>query len=451
MVLQVVRPAVPPRRAAREGRRRATRRRPAKSFAYVSGYAAPISIFGLNLATGALTPAGMATTGMAGEPTSLAFSPDKRVPYAGDEQKDQPAARVIAFSINPATGALQEINRENTGGTTLAHVNVHPTGRWVLSANYGTGNVTVFPVRTDGGLGPAMPRVTAGGQAHYILFESTGKFLFVPCVQARHVALFRFADGVLTPTIRPPWRSTAPPATWRSRPDDRFAYVITQDSSTLYSFTLDKTTGRLTPLETVNATASSSLGAHVAVHPSGKFLYTSNRSDNSVSIFIIDSNTGRLTRVGYQRDNINYPWWLSVDPSRHLPVVANDRSATVVSDRIDPTTGTLQPIGMPLTVPMRPTYVGVLSFPDPQLFFAPSTPHAFSVSMLVLASGAICIGMRSPGRHGASEGSTFLIRRLAPGSPWVTRLPLPAVLVTSTTPVSGIERVREVGRLRGAG
>ena len=30
----------------------------AKSFAYVSGYAAPISIFGLNLATGALTPAG---------------------------------------------------------------------------------------------------------------------------------------------------------------------------------------------------------------------------------------------------------------------------------------------------------------------------------------------------------------------------------------------------------
>ncbi|HEY0715653.1 MAG TPA: hypothetical protein VGF45_23425, partial [Polyangia bacterium] len=46
-----------------------------RAFVYASGYSAPISIFSFDLATGKLTPNGMATTGTGGEPTSLAFSP----------------------------------------------------------------------------------------------------------------------------------------------------------------------------------------------------------------------------------------------------------------------------------------------------------------------------------------------------------------------------------------
>ena len=334
-----------------------------RSFVYVSGYAAPITVFSLNTATGALTPASMADTGMGGEPTSLAFSPDKRVVYAGDEQKDLPASRVIAFAINATTGALTEINRQDTGGTTLAHVGVHPSGKWVLAANYGTGDVTVFPVRTDGGLGAAMPRVPAGGQAHFIVFDRAGGFLFVPCIVSRHIAQFRFADGVLTPNNPPTVPINGGPRHMALSPDERFAYVLTQSESTIVSFTLDKTTGLLSPLETVNSTPSPSLGAHIAVHPSGKFLYASNRADSSISMFSIDQATGRLTRLGYQRDMINYPWWFGMDPTGQLMMVASDRSATVLAHRIDPATGLLQRLGMPVAVPMRPTFVGILSVP----------------------------------------------------------------------------------------
>jgi 6-phosphogluconolactonase (cycloisomerase 2 family) len=52
----------------------------------------------------------------------------------------------------------------------------------VLSANYGTGDVSVFPVRADGGLGTAMTPVAAGGRAHQIVFDSTFKFVLVPCL-----------------------------------------------------------------------------------------------------------------------------------------------------------------------------------------------------------------------------------------------------------------------------
>jgi 6-phosphogluconolactonase len=242
-------------------------------------------------------------------------------------------------------------------------VGVHPSGKWVLSANYGTGDVTVFPVRSDGGLGAGMPPVPAGGQAHYILFDASGQFLFVPCLASHHVAMFRLADGVLTPNDPPTVPVTGSPRHMVFSPDQRFVYALTQNESTILSFTFDKTTGRLTPLETVNATPSPSLGAHIAVHASGKFLYASNRSDNSVAIFTVDGASGRLTRIGYQRDMIAYPWWFSIEPTGQLLLVASDRSATVSVHRIDQTTGTLQRLGMPATVAMRPTFVGVLSLP----------------------------------------------------------------------------------------
>jgi 6-phosphogluconolactonase len=336
---------------------------PTTSYVYVSGYAPPITAFTLNMSTGALAAAGMATTGTGGEPTSLAFSPDKRVLYAGDEQKVGPMSRLIAYAINPATGALQEINRQGTGGMVNAHLGVHPSGKWVVSANYGTGDVTVFPVRADGGLDAGLPRVPAGGEAHYILFDSTGQFLLVPCVAARHIAIFRFSNGMLTPANPPTVAVAGSPRHLVFSRDEQFVYALTQGESTIFSFRFDKTTGGLTPIETVNTTPSGSLGAHIAVHPSGKFLFASNRGDNSVATFTIDAGSGRLTRIGFQRDMISTPWWFAIEPTGQWMLVASDRTASVSVHRIDQTTGMLQRVGAPVTVAMRPTYVGVLIMP----------------------------------------------------------------------------------------
>src|SRR5262245_7278224 len=109
----------------------------------------------------------------------------------------------------------------------------------------------MFPVRADDSLDAAMPRVAADNQTHFILFDSVEQFLFVPCVAARHVAMFRFADGILTPNQPPTVAVNGSPRHIALTPDERFAYVISQSDSMIFSFTLDKTTGRLTPLESV--------------------------------------------------------------------------------------------------------------------------------------------------------------------------------------------------------
>jgi 6-phosphogluconolactonase len=332
-------------------------------FVYVAGYAPPISVFKLDVEAATLAPQSSTDTGMGGEPTFLAHSPDKRFMYAIDEQLDGPMARVIAFTIDQTTGALTEINRQNTGTSVNAHVGVHPSGEWVLSANYGGGSVTVFPVRDDGGLEPGMPPVPAGGQAHQILFDSTGSVLFVPCLTSSHIALFDFAAGAVTPRNPAVLEVDGGPRFIAFTPDERFAYVITQGESKILAFSYDAATATLTPLATYDSTPEGSLSAHIEVHPSGKFLYTTNRNDNSVAIFTIDSGTGALSNVGHQREQLNFPRLFAIDPAGELMIVGSQHANTLLVHRIDQDTGALQPLGDPTEVPPEPTFVGILPIP----------------------------------------------------------------------------------------
>jgi len=336
---------------------------PTSSFVYVSGYAPPISVFTLDHATGELTPGDMTDTGTGGEPTFIAFSPNKQFAYAIDEQLNGPMARVIAFSIDSATGALTEINRQNTGTSVNAHVAVHDSGQWVLSANYGGGSVTVFPVRPDGGLEAGMTPVPAGGQAHQVAFDSTGTIAFVPCLADGYIAVYDFADGVLSPRDPPTIAIDGGPRFMAFTPDERFAYVLTQNESTITHFEYDGIAG-LNPIETIDATSNgASLSAHIEVHESGKFLYASNRDDNSVAVFNIDPVTGSLTSVAEQRDMLNFPRLFAIDPTGQLMVVGSQHGNTVLVHRIDQQTGALSVVGTPVSVPPEPTFVGILAIP----------------------------------------------------------------------------------------
>jgi 6-phosphogluconolactonase len=329
---------------------------------YVGGYAPPITTFSLNHDTGALTPGSTVSTGDAGEPTYIAFSPDKRFAYAIDEQKTGPLASVIAYSIDQKSGALSEINREDVGTPVNAHAGVHPSGKWVLSANYDGNSVTVFKVRDDGGLEPHQPPVPAGTRAHQIVFNPSGDVLFVPCLEG-HVAVFDFVDGTLTPRTPAQIEIDGDPRHMAFTPDEKFAYVLTQNASTITQFSYDKATVTLTPVETVPAAPMAALSGHIVVHPSGKLLYASNRRDDSVAIFKLDPVTGKLENVGYQREQLSSPRFFALDPTGQLMAIASQDGAEVLMHRIDTETGLLQVIGSPISVPPEPTFVGFLAIP----------------------------------------------------------------------------------------
>jgi YVTN family beta-propeller protein len=78
-------------------------------------------------------------------------------------------------------------------------------------------------------------------------------------------------------------------------PAGKFAYVANLGSNDVSMYTIDATTGALTPIGTIPAALSPT---SIAVHPSGKFAYVTNSGSNDVSIYSIDATTGVLTLIG---------------------------------------------------------------------------------------------------------------------------------------------------------
>ena len=93
-------------------------------------------------------------------PSFLVMAADQRHLYSvhGDE------TYATAFSVDRATGFLQAVNRAETGGRNGVHQAIAQDGRFMVVANYGSGNVAVLPIRPDGALADAVQVVVLPGQ-----------------------------------------------------------------------------------------------------------------------------------------------------------------------------------------------------------------------------------------------------------------------------------------------
>jgi len=145
-------------------------------------------------------------------------------------------------------------------------------------------------------------------------------------------------------------------------PLGRFVYVANlvsnaSDLSTISSYTINPTTGVLTP--TSPATVHTGwLPQAIAIDPKGRFVYTANSDDATVSMFTINQTTGVLTPTSpatvstmVSGQLLSDPSFLTVDPTgQYLYVTANlSDGAAVFMYNINQTTGLLTPTS-PATV-----------------------------------------------------------------------------------------------------
>lgn len=344
-------------------------------FVYVSGYRPEILSFRLDPGSGKLTPVGSADGGR--EPSFLAWDSGARFLFAVNEVDD---GRVLAFTIDQATGGLSRLNDESSAGFGPAHLSVDRGGKFVLVANYADsrpGTIGVLPIGPDGRLAPPVDRHDFGvaTMPHFITADPSNRFVFVPLKGGPYVAQLRFdaATGRLQPN-RPDRVASAPKAGPRHldfHPNHRFAYVINEQAMTITAYAFDRGNGTLTEIETVSTVpadipADGRKGfstADIHVHPAGKLLYGSNRGHNSIVIFRIDDTSGRLILVGHETRDIARPRNFHIDPTGQLLFVANQESGTVTTFRIDAASGRLDPVGPPTPVGAKPSFVGVVMLP----------------------------------------------------------------------------------------
>ena len=77
-------------------------------------------------------------------------------------------------------------------------------------------------------------------------------------------------------------------------------------------------------------------------------------------IYRVDQNTGTLSYVGHESTQGQTPRNFVIDPTGNFLLAANQDSDSIISFRIDPHTGALQPTGFGADVP-TPVCVKILA------------------------------------------------------------------------------------------
>ncbi|HWI34421.1 MAG TPA: beta-propeller fold lactonase family protein, partial [Lapillicoccus sp.] len=82
-------------------------------------------------------------------PSFVIASADGRFVYAVLESED---GHVGAWAVTDE-GPWRPLGQQSTGGADPCHLALSPDGRWLLTANYTSGSVSVHPVEDGGSLG----------------------------------------------------------------------------------------------------------------------------------------------------------------------------------------------------------------------------------------------------------------------------------------------------------
>lgn len=336
--------------------------------AFASGEKAGIHAFGFDSETGTLKPLKRAT-GMQ-SPFFIALSPDRRFLYSIDEfgGKDN---FVAAFAIEGRGGDLKPLNRQNTRGTASCFVEVDPTGKTVLVANYSSGNVTSFPVQSDGSLGEAVsffqhsgssadPQRQKGPNAHCFVISPDGRHALAADLGIDKIMIYTLdaTTAKLAPNTVQPFAKLTPgsgPRHLTFHPNGKLVYLINELANTITVFDWNAAEGTLNEKQTIATLpkdfAGKSYTADLKITPDGRHLYGTNRGHDSLASYRI-ADDGTLTLLTIQPSGGKGPQNLLITPDGHWLLCANMPGNNVVVFQIDALSGAITPKGEPVEVPM---------------------------------------------------------------------------------------------------
>lgn len=346
-----------------------------------------IHIFRVNRDDGSMTPIDVFELGTS--PSCLALNAAGDRLYSANETDQDGEDRqgtVSAFAVDRATGELTLLNTVRSGGAGPTYVSVHPSGRFVLVANYFGGSVAALPILEGGRLGSAADVKIATGEigparatnappgsfavsghdrthAHMIEADPSGRFVLHADLGLDKIFVWEFDErnGALT-AGDPPAVSLPPgdgPRHFCFHPDGRWFYSVQEEGSNVVLFDYDAVKGRLTPRQTISTLPKSFAGSNfcseILTSPDGRFVYVGNRLHDSVAIFSVGED-GTLTYVGEEWTRGNYPRSFNFDPSGKFLFCCNQRSDNVTAFKVDGRTGALEftgryvPVGNPSIV-----------------------------------------------------------------------------------------------------
>ena len=269
---------------------------------------------------------------------------------------------VVAYSMNPSTGALRALETVQLPSTNYG-LTVHPSNKFLYVPN--GAQILGYTIATNGFLQPVTgsPFNLPGGSSLRFLpngnfgYSNTGAEYSVNTTTGALTQLGTATVGNI-------------PYDAALTPSGAFLYIPNWQDATISAFSVNQTTGALTAVTGSPFADGDIEPAAAVVSPNGKFLFVANFSTNnagSISVFTINTSTGALTPVtGSPFTGSGPANGISIDPTgKFLYVAANGVDAYTVNQ----TTGALTVVsGAPYTTPAEP--FGVTVDPSGKFLYA---------------------------------------------------------------------------------
>lgn len=297
-------------------------------------------------------------------PSYLTVSPDEKFIYSVNETGGNTPGKVSALTFDKNSGKINLMNQQLSGGDHPCYISIDNSQKWVIVGNYSGGNLSVFPLNSDGTLQPLAQLVQHEGSSivknrqekphvHAAVFTPDQQYLLIPDLGIDKVMIYPFnpsREQPLQVSNKDFAKSEAGsgPRHITFHPNNKFAYLIEELSGTVTAYHFQN--GKLNFLQRIAAHPDEYKGvigsADIHVSPDGKFLYASNRGgENTIAIFAINKKTGKLTSKGYQSTLGKTPRNFTIDSSGNFLLVANQDSNNVVIFKRNKKTGLLHPSG----------------------------------------------------------------------------------------------------------
>jgi 6-phosphogluconolactonase len=276
------------------------------------------------------------------------------------------------------------LNTVSSQGASPCHLSIHPSGKYLLVANYHGGTVAVLPVRPNGELGPATEVKEDKGKvgpihaasaptgsfaisghershAHMIESDPTGQFVLASDLGLDQLLIWKFdiQKGRLTAHNSASLPAGDGPRHFTFHPNGRWFYSLQEEGSTVALFDYDAAQGRLTEKQTLSSLPKGFTGTNftseILISPDRKFLYAANRLHDSIAFFSIGEG-GRLAYAGEEWTRGDYPRSFNIDPTGNFLYTCNQRSDAIATFRINRQTGALSftgqytPVGTPAII-----------------------------------------------------------------------------------------------------
>lgn len=329
--------------------------------------------------TGELTAIGPVAQGL--RPTWAVRHPRLPVFWFTDEAGNDGASQggVVAFRVDPASGALTRLGDVRAGGGGTTHLAFDRRSSTLLTANYGGASSASIPVGADGipgaptsilhmtGSGPH--RRQAAPHPHGAWIDPAGRFALMADLGADRVWILPFDSaaqkyGVADPAAHAPYVSPpgSGPRHLAAHPDGRTLYLICELTAEIHTLGWDARAGVLTHRQTVSLNSpgftDAGSGAEIAVSRDGRFVYASNRGENSLVVFAVDRRTRALTQIQSLPSGGDKPWHFMIHPNGRWLLAANRDANAIRVFAVDPRSGRLTDTGRSLSSP-TPVHVHI--------------------------------------------------------------------------------------------